>query len=139
MTNNNCPRWCDDHDGFDDGSADWHKSQEFVVAGCTAFLTDGTLDKGISVAIEVNANEGQLTIKDARRLALRLLELVDRATLASPAAVQTMRLVALSADRDLEPLAEEAGVDLSEATIADLTTLGRVLGRAMGLTSVAVH
>jgi hypothetical protein len=23
-----CPPWCDDHERFDDGSADWHKSHD---------------------------------------------------------------------------------------------------------------
>lgn len=27
------PDWCDDHDGFEDGSADWRKSRALKLAG----------------------------------------------------------------------------------------------------------
>ncbi len=38
-----CPAWCTDHTGFDDGSEDWHKSQEFEVGGYTFYVSSGTL------------------------------------------------------------------------------------------------
>ncbi len=41
------PAWCDDHDGFTDGSADWHKSREVEVAS-TAPLNVIPVDEGTS-------------------------------------------------------------------------------------------
>ncbi len=63
-----CPSWCNDHDGFDDGSADWHKSRNVTVAGSEMFLSTGN-DTGLPEVFVLDHAQ-ELTLEDARKLAL---------------------------------------------------------------------
>jgi hypothetical protein len=36
-----CPRWCNQHDGFGDGSANWHAAEPVIVNGWEVGITSG--------------------------------------------------------------------------------------------------
>lgn len=60
-------------------------------------------------------------------------------TAATPAAVNVMRMVAEVSGQDLDALASEYGVDLTDSTMADLNRLGRVIGEGMaGVSNISV-
>ncbi len=64
--------------------------------------------------------------------------IADQATPTTPRAVATMRQVAESADQDLDAIAADLGVKLTDATLYDLQCIGRAVGRSIGLMSVSV-
>lgn len=65
--------------------------------------------------------------------------LADHRRSATPAAVNTMRMVAESTGQDLDALAVEHDVDLEKATMGQLNRLGREIAKGMeGVTSIGV-
>jgi hypothetical protein len=71
-----CPAWCNDHDAFEDGSANWHKSRLVTVAEHELYLTTGTHSGLPEVFVEDVMQDGSLTLTQARDLAGALLSLV---------------------------------------------------------------
>lgn len=47
-----CPAWCDDHEGFADGSGDWHKSRDRVVDDRKIYLSTGTVTGAVKVFMD---------------------------------------------------------------------------------------
>lgn len=135
-TTTTCPRWCDDHTQLADAADSWHQSRTVDIAGCAAHLTTET-GNGVRVSLDTRPI-ALLTLEETRRFIADLQRLVDEATPATSAAVTTLRIVAESSRQDLEALAMADGIDLAQASMADLNRLGCRLGKAMGLTSVGV-
>lgn len=74
-----CPSWCSDHMTGDDGNDGWHKSRGVHVAQRTLYLTDGTLDGEVKVALLAAAAESPVTLAEAEQLGLALLDVVAAA------------------------------------------------------------
>lgn len=70
-----CPAWCDDHDGFDDGSGDWHKSRDRVSCDREIYLSTGTITGEVKVFMD---DEG-VPLDDAEAWANLILMMVEAA------------------------------------------------------------
>lgn len=77
-----CPTWCTDHDGFDDGSQDWHRGADETAGGHVFYLSTGTPTGEPAVFIVDHPTEG-MTLDAAEQYAAALLELAKAARASS--------------------------------------------------------
>lgn len=73
------PAWCNDHDGFTDGSSDWHKSADVEVGEHVFYVSTGTVTGEAEVFVTDHPSEG-ISLREAEAFAFALLAAVKAAT-----------------------------------------------------------
>lgn len=72
------PTWCTAHNGFDDGSGDWHQSADFVAGSQTFYVSDGTRT-GLPEVFTANPMPESMTLDQTEKFARALLVAVASA------------------------------------------------------------
>ncbi len=74
------PTWCTAHNGFDDGSLDWHQGIGIKTEHHDVFLSTGTLSREAAVFIyESKPFDAAISIEEAEALGKALLRFVEEA------------------------------------------------------------
>lgn len=73
-----CPSWCTDHTGFDDGSEDWHQSGEVAVSEFDFYVSTGTLSGGPEIFFPRTPDEG-ISLDSAETFARSILAMIEEA------------------------------------------------------------
>ena len=76
MGDADCPTWCTDHTGFDDGSEDWHESRTVELPQHRAWLTTGVPQHEVHLGFEKLGGSDHMPLADAEALARGILALV---------------------------------------------------------------
>lgn len=72
-----CPPWCDDHDGFKDGSSDWHKTKPVRVGHVELEVTCGTLSGEPEMFMATGLDLTVMSLDSARTVARAMLAMCD--------------------------------------------------------------
>jgi len=78
-TTTTCPAWCTDHNGFDDGSDNWHRSWNVEIHGFVFYTSTGTWTGETEVFMPQHGAGDGMTLRQAEDVANALLELVKAA------------------------------------------------------------
>lgn len=132
-TTQTCPPWCIDHRPADpslEGDRGTHKSDFIEVSTGVDDVQPVYVYEEVETGTMAVSMGGKLevVIDEVPELIDALQELYDAVTPAGTKTVDVMRgTIARAAGRDLDAMAQEVGIDLERATMADLKRLGRNL------------